>query len=88
MHLSVRNRVFGKIMLNAIMSATGDSTIDASLPVAVVFHNVVSEKKSNASRLRKCGRKRKDDAAFPPNKRKQPANGADNFLRYKQLVKA
>jgi hypothetical protein len=51
------------------------------------FQNVGSEKKSNANRLGKCGRKRKDDAALPSNKRKQPAHGAQSFLRYQELVK-
>lgn len=87
-HHLVRNRVFGKMKLNAIMSTTGDTTVVAGPPVVEVFHNVVSEKKSNANRLGKCGRKRKDDAALLSNKRKQPAHGADNFLRYQELVKA
>ena len=41
-----------------------------------------SANKSNNNRVGKCGRKRKDDAALPSNKCKQPAHGADSFLRY------
>jgi hypothetical protein len=74
--------------LNTITAITGDTTVVASPPVVEVFHNAVSEKKSNAIRLGKCGWKRKDDAALPSNKRKPPAHGADNFLRYNELVKA
>ena len=87
-HQSVRNRVIGKKKLTEIVASTGDITIVASPLVVEVFDGVVGENKSSANRLGNCGRKRKDDAALPSNKRKQPAHGADSFLRYQELVKA
>ena len=87
-HQSVRNRVFGKKKLMEIVASTGDITIAASPLVVEVFNDVViGENKSSANRLGNCGRKRKDDAALPSNKRKQPAHGAQSFLRYQELVK-
>jgi len=88
-HHSVRNRVFGKKKLNEIVVAsTGDITVVAS-PLVEDFYNVViGEKNSSANYLGNCGRKRKDDAALPSSKRKQPAHSADNILRYQELVKA
>jgi hypothetical protein len=71
-----------------IVASTGDITIVAS-PLVVGFFNdvVIGESKLSANRLGNCGRKRKDDAVLPSNKRNQPAHGADSFLRYQELVK-
>jgi hypothetical protein len=87
-HQLVRNRVFDKKKLIEIVASTGEITIVASPHVVEAFVNVViGENKSSANRLGNCGWKRKDDAALPSNKRKQPAHGANNFLRYQELVK-
>jgi hypothetical protein len=70
------------------VASTGDITGVTSPLVVEVFNDVVGENKSSANRIGKCGRKRKDGAALSFNKRKYPAHGADNFLRYQELVKA
>ncbi len=53
-----------------IVASTCEITVVASPPIAETFVNVViGENKSSANCLGNRGRKRKDDAALPSNKR-------------------
>jgi hypothetical protein len=83
-HQSIWNRVLGKKTL------ADNIVVEEHQPVVEVLNNIDDNNanKSNNNRVGKCGRKRKDDAALPSSKCKQPAHGADSFLRYQDLVKA
>ncbi len=70
-----------------MMAFTGDIIVVAKRHVVKVFDDVASANKSNANRVGKYGRKGKDDAALPYNKRKQPARGANSFMRHQELIK-
>ncbi len=61
-----------------MMSIVGYVIIVVRPPTMEVVSDVGSAPKNND--IGKCGRKRKEDGALPPNKLKKPTRGTGNFL--------
>ena len=71
-----------------MVSDLGDVNIVAE-PPTVEFVSVINVLPKNIiNRIRKCGRKRKEDGSLLSNKLKKPTRGAGSFLEYQALVKA
>jgi len=65
----------------------GDVTVIAEGVVKTVVPVVNVVSKSNAARVGKCGRKRKDGGELPSNKFKKTSHGAGSFLEYQEACK-